>query len=120
MPRVLVDFDGVIHAYSRGWSDGTAYDSPLPGAKEALQAMVDHGYEVVIFSTRSSGQILEWLRLHGFPRYRVTDQKLPAIAIIDDRAIHFVDWVGAITELARRYPPSPHGVVGSPQTPGRS
>ncbi len=120
MPRVLIDFDGVIHRYSRGWADGTAYDEPNPGSKEALQACVDAGYEVVIFSTRPAGQILQWLREHGFPRYRVTNVKEPALAIIDDRAIHHVDWVGSISELARRYPLSQHGVVGSPQTPGRS
>ena len=119
MPRVLVDFDGVIHRYSRGWADGTAYDEPMPGAREALERLTAQGYEVVIFSTRDRKQISAWLKHHGFPYYLITNQKLPATAIIDDRAIHHVDWAGSLTELARRYPSSQHGVVGSPQTPGR-
>ncbi len=119
MPRLLVDFDGVIHRYSQGWADGTAYDVPMPGAHDALRTLTDRGYEVVIFSSRPAEQITRWLVDHGFPAYRVTDQKLPAVALIDDRAIHHVDWAGSIAELARRYPVSQHGVVGSPQTPGR-
>jgi hypothetical protein len=119
MPRLLVDFDGVIHRYSRGWADGTAYDSPMPGAREALARLTGMGYEVVIFSTRDKTQISAWLKQHGFPYYLITNKKLPATAIIDDRAIHHVDWAGSIAELSRRYPVSQHGVVGSPQTPGR-
>jgi hypothetical protein len=120
MPRVLVDFDGVLHRYSKGWHDGTAYDEPFDDALDALATLHRRGYEVVIFSTRPAPQIHEWLATHDFPPYRVTNVKEPAIAIIDDRAIHHVDWTGTLSELARRYPTSTHGVVGSPETPGRT
>lgn len=103
-PKILVDFDGVIHRYSRGWSDGTAYDEPMPDAKRALQALVDAGWDVVIFSTRDVGQILEWFRKWDFPRYRVTNVKEPAVALIDDRAIRFISWDQSIIELSQRYP----------------
>jgi phosphoglycolate phosphatase-like HAD superfamily hydrolase len=103
-PRVLVDFDGVIHAYSRGWDDGSAYDAPMPGAREALERLVADGYEVVIFSTRDLGQIAEWLERHDFPAYRPTNYKEPAVAQIDDRAIRFVDWSQALAEMRDRYP----------------
>jgi hypothetical protein len=118
MPRVMVDFDGVCHRYSKGWHDGTAYDEPMPGAELSLAELERRGYEVVIFSTRPAEQIRAWLTYWNFPAYRVTNVKEPAIAIIDDRAIHFLDWPGALSELARRYPPSSHGVVGSTHTPG--
>jgi phosphoglycolate phosphatase-like HAD superfamily hydrolase len=51
-PRLLVDFDGVIHRYSRGWWDGSAYDEPMPGALETLADLEAVGYEIVVFSTR--------------------------------------------------------------------
>jgi hypothetical protein len=103
-PRLLVDFDGVIHGYSQGWLDGSAYDSPKEGAKDALQTLTDKGYEVVIFSTRSSGQIYEWLRVWSFPRYRVTNEKEPAVALINDRAIRFQDWHQALGDVQLYYP----------------
>jgi vacuolar-type H+-ATPase subunit F/Vma7 len=103
-PTVLVDFDGVIHRYSMGWHDGTAYDEPMPAAKEALKAMTERGYEVVIFSTREWKQIRDWLNLYGFNFYRITNVKIPAVAQIDDRAIRFENWPQSIDDLFRLYP----------------
>jgi hypothetical protein len=90
----------------------------MPGARDALAELERRGYEVVIFSTRPAPQIRRWLMDHGFGLFPVTNEKLPAVAIIDDRAIHHIDWAGSLSELARRYPPAPFGVVGSSQTPG--
>jgi hypothetical protein len=103
-PRLLVDFDGVLHAYSRGWADGTTYDGPIPGALEALAALDADGYEVVVFSTRDADQIVEWLAAHGFPAYRVTNVKEPAVAQIDDRAIRFHAWRQALDDVRLLYP----------------
>ena len=104
-PRVLVDFDGVIHRYSRGWADGSAYDAPMPGAREALEAMESDGYEPVVFSTRDANQIRLWMANNGFPPYRVTNAKEPAVAQIDDRAIRFTDWIQSAADLRALYPP---------------
>jgi len=35
--QIGIDFDGVIHKNSKGFYDGTVYDKPVSGAKEALE-----------------------------------------------------------------------------------
>jgi len=122
-PRALIDFDGVIHAYGRGWHDGTAYDGPIPGAQSALDQLTEAGWEVVIFSTRDAEQIRQWLVQHGFPAYRVTNVKEPAQFLLDDRAIRFERWSQAMADIRRQYPMTTadaaearriHGFAGPP------
>lgn len=103
---IAVDFDGVIHAYSGGWQDGSIYDPPMEGAQAFLEGLQKSGHAVFILSTRSPLQITEWCAEH-FPRLKfqvippdtrfwnsttiigVTNIKLPAVAYVDDRAIQF-------------------------------
>lgn len=113
MRTVAVDFDGVIHQYSKGWQDGSIYDPPVPGALEALRVLMDQ-YAVAIFTTRDIGQVAEWLINRGFscrtghdgPFWNdpglllVTNTKPAAIAYIDDRAVRFTgDWSQALTAV---------------------
>lgn len=61
MPKtVAVDFDGVIHLYSRGWFDGTIYDPPVPFALEALTELRTN-YAVFVHTTRPSVEVAGWL-----------------------------------------------------------
>ncbi len=113
---IAVDFDGVIHRYSKGWHDETIYDASIEGAREAL-ARIHQRYKVVIFTTRVNPdlhgaenrmeRIAEWLESNGFMRGEhydtITHVKAPALAYIDDRALHFVDWDQALDELGQRY-----------------
>lgn len=103
MQTALIDFDGVIHQYSKGWHDGTAYDPPMPDALEGLQRIENYGYHIVIFSTRDAEQIRQWLALYGFPDYEITNIKRPATFILDDRAIRFHNWADAVGEIELRY-----------------
>lgn len=114
MPQTIaIDFDGVIHAYSKGWHDGTIYDVPVYGAFAALDDLMTK-YAVAIFTTRSVYQVIEWLANYGYNnttnvwtppfwnetgRILVTNQKPAAIAYIDDRAIRFIDWRQATNAL---------------------
>lgn len=114
--RIAVDFDGVIHRYGKGWHDGTIYDEPMPGAREAL-ARIHRRYRVVILTTRVNptlhggdaqlASVEAWLERHGFVKGEhydeVTHEKVPALVYIDDRALHFVDWDQALAELGNRY-----------------
>jgi hypothetical protein len=114
---IAVDFDGVIHAYSKGWHDGSIYDGPVPGAIDALRLLMDTD-AVFIHTTRDAGQVATWLLNHGLPvrvggdegrvfwnergSLLVTNRKLPARVYIDDRALHFQNWDQALLELGRR------------------
>lgn len=56
MQTIAIDFDGVIHKYSKGWQDGTLYDEHVDGVFEAIDLLMTK-YTVFIFSTRSPRQI---------------------------------------------------------------
>lgn len=90
---IAVDFDGVIHKYSKGWHNGSVYDDPVEGAKDAINDLVFEGYEVVIYSARPNQQEMrEWLMKHDFPRLEIVKEKPKAMAYVDDRGIRFTNW----------------------------
>lgn len=117
---IAIDFDGVIHQYSRGWQDGAIYDPPMPGAIDALTILMEH-YAVFIHTTRIAADVAGWLADRGFdtlvdvegpshPKREfwneqgtllVTDRKLPAVAYVDDRAVRFHNWMQAMAELEK-------------------
>lgn len=44
VPNVVLDFDGVIHAYTSGWKGLTVIpDPPVPGIREAIRDIMDTG-----------------------------------------------------------------------------
>lgn len=98
-PTICLDFDGVIHRYSRGWQNGEIYDAPTEGFREWMVEARQH-FNLVIYSSRSaSAEGIEamkaWLAKHGFnPKdFSFADTKPPAFITIDDRALTFDgDW----------------------------
>lgn len=98
--RIAVDLDGVIHAYSKGYHDGTMYDDPIPGAIEGIKKLQKAGYEVYVFTARNNTIPLakEWLKKHGLD-IEVSNIKKPAIYYIDDRAIEFKDWASTLDRI---------------------
>ena len=100
MKTIAVDFDGVIHGYSKGWQDGTIYDPPVPGVVRSLDRLRRAGFKVVIYTTRVSNrsvfqesqaiQVKEYLEKYGIPYDEIfTGEKPMFFALIDDRAIRF-------------------------------
>jgi ribonucleotide monophosphatase NagD (HAD superfamily) len=101
--KIAVDFDGVLHGYSKGWSDGSIYDPPVPGAKEAMKRLKEQGHTLYIFSTRTNPMFKNkdasadqkkameaWMGEHDIPFDKVwTFGKPMADLFIDDRAIGF-------------------------------
>ena len=111
---IAIDFDGVIHKYSKGWHDGTIYDGPVEGSLEAVKKL-SKKYDVVIFTARLANlnqddkiakifEITTWLLKNGFIKLikNVTGQKPKAVLYIDDRALHFTDWQNALKETKER------------------
>lgn len=105
LPRILVDFDDVIHDYtgSGGWQGhGSVPGDPVPGALPWLASLVGV-MEVCIYSTRSAQvgglrAMERWLAYHwdgaelravDLAKIQFSDKKLPAKLTLDDRAIRF-------------------------------
>ena len=115
---IAVDFDGVIHAYSKGWNGGAIYDPPVPGTREALQALKDKGWKIYIFSTRTNKMFRKkdeedqevamkrWLAEHQIPFDKIwTFGKPMADVYLDDRAIGFRgDWSSSLQEIENFVP----------------
>lgn len=104
---IAVDFDGVIHRYTKGWQDGSIYDTPVEDSEKQLKRLIEKGYKVIIFTTRVNPEMggnvtlerekmEEWLKANGFKDgvhyHEITALKPKAIAYIDDRAIRFTNW----------------------------
>jgi len=94
---VAIDFDGVIHAYSQGWFDGSIYDRMMPGCQAALWKLHKRGFNLVVFTARKERRaIAAWIRknmpLNQQVPFTVTDRKPRANWYIDDRAVRFTTW----------------------------
>lgn len=101
---VCIDFDQVIHRYSKGWFDGTVYDEPVDGAKETIEGLIKQGYQIIISTARKDlTPVSVWLKKYDFPAaITVTNTKPYAQVYIDDKALHFQDWNQTIKELNDR------------------
>ena len=108
--NIAVDFDGVIHKYSKGWHDGTIYDGPMPGCYDAMCRLRDPGHNLIIHSSRGFSRLgkrsqreamKSWLRTHKIPYDSIaTEGKPPAHVYLDDRALRFTgDWEQTFIDL---------------------
>ena len=111
--QVGIDFDGVIHECSKGFYDGTIYDPPIDGAKEALKK-ISEKYVIVVYSAKArtdrplvNGKtgvelIWDWLKAHDMDMYvkEVTAEKPRAVFYVDDKAVRFNgSWTDAFEDL---------------------
>lgn len=91
---VIFDFDGVINSYASRWQGADVIpDPPVTGIKKAIAEIRQH-YRVVVVSSRCYQDggiraIKAWLEKYDITVDDVTDEKPPAVVIIDDRAITF-------------------------------
>jgi len=125
MKTVLIDFDGVLHSYTSGWQGkANIPDDPNPGAIKFLKELIaDEEIEPVIWTSRvhweNNAELIEaenavyvikdWLAFHGLTSeevnpLKITNNKPPAVMIIDDRAWQFVG-LFPNTEAIRNFKP---------------
>lgn len=120
MKTLALDFDGVLHSYTSGWSGPTRIpDPPVPGAMGFIVMAVKH-FKVEIFSSRS-GQpggidaMKHWLLLNlsenfgeegerAFHKLFFPTTKPPAHLTIDDRAVCFTGEFPSMQEI-RQFKP---------------
>ncbi len=105
---ICIDFDGVIHAYSKGWQDGSIYDGVVPGFFVWAERAQEH-FALVVYSSRSKTEVgrtdmRDWLLARAIDHYsgpapqwiadiEFSAEKPPAYLTIDDRAVVFKgDW----------------------------
>ena len=110
---IAIDFDGVIHKYSKGWFDGTIYDDPIDGVVEAIKAL-QRKYYVYVLTSRSVVDVVKWMNqklpfetvaipddilFWNEDKIGVSNRKLPAMIYIDDRGVRFYSWLQVLEEL---------------------
>lgn len=123
-PTLCLDFDGVIHKYSKGWQSGHIYDTVMPGFFEWL-VETHTVFKIVIYSSRSKdermrAEMANWLNfqagrwlegghattttayLYAILRHiEYAHEKPAAYLTIDDRAMTFNgDWLDCQWEAA--------------------
>jgi phosphoheptose isomerase len=110
--NIAIDFDGVIHKNTKGYFDGTIYDEPIEGTREALEK-ISNKYTIIIHTAKArhdrgfvdgkSGKqlIWEWLENHNLDQFisKVTSEKPRAVAYIDDKSIQFSSWSDVLDQV---------------------
>lgn len=111
--QVAIDFDGVVHGNSKGFYDGTVYDSPIDGSIDAIKWFDSQGYEIVLFTAKvkpdrplvnnKTGEelIWEWLKKYDIDKFikEITCEKPRAICYIDDKGIRFDSWKDTLKQF---------------------
>lgn len=104
--RIGLDFDGVLHSYTSGYTGIHPQDPPVIGAIAFVNWLVEQKYEIHIFTARLSQlsdlrkdnleehreAIRAWLEKHGFPvnNIKTIDGQKPAADVfIDDNGYRF-------------------------------
>lgn len=88
---MAVDFDNTLAQGRYNLATGeNGMGPPIPGTLAKCQELVDHGYKIVIHTSRpwfDYEAIEKWLTHYGYPFSAIVCGKLQALGYVDDRNI---------------------------------
>jgi hypothetical protein len=117
---IAIDFDGVLHPYTNGWTGSVPDDEPpISGVRGFLELLKAQDYRLVVFSTRAdhaegAAGIDRWLTDWGIRPFfdEITHTKPPAIAYVDDRAVPFIgNWQAVLDGIDKLAGGPSHGAA---------
>jgi 5'(3')-deoxyribonucleotidase len=114
LKNIAIDFDGVIHDFSKGWHDGTCYGTPLPGSLYAIKEL-SKNYNIIIFTAKvkpdrplvlgktGTQLVTKWLKDYNVLQYinEITCEKPRAQIYIDDKGYRFENWKDTLQNVER-------------------
>ena len=97
---ICIDFDGVLHDYSKGYQGKDVFGTMIPNADNATQLLHKNGWTIIIYTTREKSEKLEnWLKDHKIVYDYINENpkqpddakegKLIADIYLDDRGVCF-------------------------------
>jgi adenylylsulfate kinase len=108
---ICVDFDGVIAQYG-GFEGQDKFGEPVDGVQNALKVLKEHGYTIIVFTTRKNRAALRKYLKDNDITYDAINQnpdqpegtnegKPIADVYLDDRAVTFRgNWKRALEDIA--------------------
>lgn len=96
---ICIDFDGVIHDYSKGWQGEDVFGQMIPNADTGTATLKKNGWTIIIFTTRKKTAKLEkWLAENNISYDHInenpnqpehTSGKIIDDVYLDDRGVCF-------------------------------
>lgn len=106
-PRIVFDFDGVIHSFTSGWvRQDIIPDEPVEGIRDIIRGLKEYGYVITVQSSRAYSEeginaIKEYMDHFDIPYDEIVYEKLPAMLYIDDRGYRFDGNIDKLKDFLR-------------------
>lgn len=106
-PVICVDLDGVLNMYA-GWTGQYENYAVRDGAREFLEELNAAGFHVVVCTAQPSERLMEieaWFLENNLRDlvHMITNQKPPAVAYVDDRALRFNGTFAEVTAALKDF-----------------